>query len=145
MDTEPDLTFCGLSLWVQGREFPAASDYWDGNWLVIRAEMKASGAFVECGGPILMTGDVERFRNGVVGMVTTLSGEAALEGFEPGIRLALRMRGRGHVEGVVDITPDHLNQQHRFNVEADQSFLPALVSSCDAILNRFPATNALAQ
>lgn len=142
MNAEPDLTFCGLSIWVEGREFPDASDYWDGNWLVVRAEMKASGALVECGGPILMTGDVERFRDGVAEMFTTLAGEAALEELEPGIKLTLRMRGKGHVEGVVDMTPDHLNQQHRFNVEADQSYLPALVSSCNAILGRFPVTNA---
>ena len=145
MSAEPDLTFCGLSVWVKGREFPDSSDYWDGNWLVIRAEMKASGALVECAGPLLTTGDLERFRDEVAEMVTALAGEAALEGLEPGIKLIVRMLSRGHVEGVVDITPDHLNQQHRFNVEADQSYLPALVSSCDAILGRFPVTNASTQ
>ena len=142
MDTEPDLSFFGLSLWVKDREFPDASDYWDGNWLVIRAKMKASGASVECGGPILMTADVERFRDDVAKMVSTLAGEATLTGLEPGINMILKMRGRGHVEGVIEITPDHLNQHHCFKVEADQSHLPALVSSCDAILSRFPVTNA---
>ena len=142
MDIESDLSFCGLSLWVEGREFPDTSDYWDGNWLVIRAEMKASGAFVKCGGPILMTADVEQFRDDVAKMVSTLTGKATLTGLEPGINMTLEMRGRGHVEGVVEITPDHLNQHHRFKVEADQSYLPALISSCDAILTRFPVTNA---
>ena len=80
MDTEPDLSFFGLSLWVKDREFPDASDYWDGNWLVIRAKMKASGASVECGGPILMTADVERFRDDVAKMVSTLAGEATPDG-----------------------------------------------------------------
>lgn len=143
MSAEPDLTFCGLSLWVEGREFPDASDYWDGNWLVIRAEMRAPGARVECVGPILMASDLECFRDGVAEMVTALAGEATLKGLEPGINLTLRMGSRGHVEGAVDITPDHLNQQHRFNVEADQSYLPALVLSCDAILGKLPVINAL--
>ena len=141
MNDEPDLSFCGLSVWVEDREFPDASDYWDGNWLVIRAKMKASGASVESGGPILMTTDVERFRDDLVVMASTLAGKAILTGLEPGINMTLEMCGRGHVEGVIEITPDHLNQQHRFKVEADQSYLPALVSSCDAILSRFPVTN----
>ena len=142
MDDEPDLSFCGLTLWVEDREFPEASDYWDGNWLIIRGTMKASGALVECGGPILTTADVERFRDDVAKMISTLAGEATLTGLEPGINMTLEMCGRGHVEGVIEITPDHLNQQHRFKVEADQSYLPALVSSCDAILSKFPVTNA---
>lgn len=142
MDNEPDLNFCGLSLWVRHRQFPDASDYWDGNWLVIRAKMEASGARVEFGGSILMTADVERFRDELAKMVSALAGEATLTGLEPGINMILEMRGKGDVEGVIEITPDHLNQHHRFKVEADQSYLPALVSSCDAILSRFPVINA---
>ena len=138
MDIEPDLDFCGLSLWVEGREFPEA----DGNWLVVRAEMRASGAFVKCSGPILTTVDVEQFRDDVADMISTLAGEATLTGLEPGINITLKMLGRGRVEGVIEITPDHLNQDHRFIVEADQSYLPALISSCDAILSRFPVMNA---
>ncbi|MDR6135773.1 hypothetical protein QE361_002772 [Sphingomonas sp. SORGH_AS802] len=92
-----------------------------------------------------MTGDVERFRDEIVAMVTTLAGGAALEGLEPGIKLTVRMRGRGHVEGVVDINPDHLNQQHRFNVEANQSYLRALILSCDAILASFPVISTTTQ
>jgi hypothetical protein len=142
MDVEPDLSFCGLSLWVHDRQFPSATDYWDGNWLMISAKMKATGAYVECGGPILMTADIERFRDGLSAMVSTLTGEAVLTGLEPGLNVTLKMRSRGHVEGVIEITPDHLNQLHRFDVEADQSYLPALVLSCEAILGAFPVTNA---
>ena len=89
-----------------------------------------------------MTADVEQFRDDVAKMVSTLTGKATLTGLEPGINMTLEMRGRGHVEGVVEITPDHLNQNHRFKVEADRSYLPVLVSSCDTILTRFPVTNA---
>jgi hypothetical protein len=33
---EPDLKLDGFSLWVFGRQFPDANDYWDGNWLPLR-------------------------------------------------------------------------------------------------------------
>jgi hypothetical protein len=142
METEPDLSFCGLSLWVTGREFPDAPDYWDGNWLMIRAKMEAPGASVECGGPCLTTLDVELFRNGIAAMYSTLSGEAVLTGLEPEISVTLKMCGRGQVEGQIEITPDHINQQHRFTVEADQTYLPELMRACDSILNAFPVKNA---
>ena len=63
MESEPDLRLGGLSIWIAGLQFPDSSDYWDGNWLVIRARMDAPGATVRCEGPILMTSDVERFRD----------------------------------------------------------------------------------
>jgi len=141
MVTEPDLRFCGLSLYVDRRQFPDASDYWDGNWLMIRVRMETLGALVECAGPILMTADIERFRDQLKAMADTLAGEATLAGLEPELNMTLKMKQRGHVVGVVEITPDHLNQQHRFQVEADQSYLPALILSCNTILSRFPVIN----
>ena len=142
MDTEPDIRLRGFSLWADGREFPNATDFWDSNWLIIRAEMRASGAYVERSGPILTTADIEQFRDDLLQMVDTLTGEAALTGMEPGLRLHLKMQKLGRIEAVVEITPDHLTQQHSFEVEADQSFLPGLVASCEAILKRFPVINA---
>jgi len=89
-----------------------------------------------------MIADIERFRNGVAAMAATLRGEAELIGLEPGLNVKLTMRdGKGHLDGVIEITPDHINQQHRFKVEIDQSYLHALILSCDAILVKFPVTN----
>ena len=141
MATDPDLSFCGFSLWVDQRQFPSASDYWDGNWLIVRAQMEANGARIKCGGPFLMTTDIKHFRDGLMTMVNTLAGEATLMGLEPELNLLLKMEKLGHVEGVIEITPDHLNQHHSFTVAADQSYLPALIRGCDAILDRFPVIN----
>jgi hypothetical protein len=145
MSNEPDLHFCGFSLWVDERESPDDSDYWDSNWLMVRARMEARGASVDSGGPILMTIDIKQFRDQLSAMVDTLKGEATLTGLEPGINVVLTMQNLGRVEGIIEITPDHLNQHHSFTVEADQSYLPALVLSCDAILDRFPISNASEQ
>ena len=105
---------------------------------MVRAGMEANGARVMCEGPILMTTDIKQFRDQVASMVDTLAGEAILMGLEPELNVVLRAQKLGHIEGIIEITPDHLSQHHRFVVEADQSYLPALVLSCDAILDRFP-------
>ena len=103
--------------------------------------MEASGARVECDGPILMTTDIKQFRDQLAAMNDTLAGEATLMGLEPELNMVLRMQKLGHVEGVIELTPEHLSQHHRFTVEADQSYLPELVRSCDSILHRFPVVN----
>ena len=130
-----------MSLWVDGRQFPDTSDYWDGNWLMIRVRMEARGAKVECAGAVLMTADIERFRDQLSAMADTLTGEATLAGLEPELSVILKIQQRGHIDGLVEITPDQLNQQHRFQVETDQSYLPALIQSCNSILSRFPVIN----
>lgn len=139
--TDPDICLLGFSLWINGRESPDATDFWGSNWLMIRAEMRASGAYVEIAGLILTTADIEKFRNDLLQMANTLTGEAALTAMEPGLGLRLKMQKLGRVKAVVEITPDHLTQQHSFEVEADQSFLPGLVASCEAVLKRFPVIN----
>lgn len=138
METEPDLRLGGLSIWVDGRQFPDASDYWDGNWLVVRARMEAPGATVQCEGPMLMASDLERFRNELVSVSTTLAGEATLASLEPELTVKLKVQRLGQVAGEVTITPEHLNQSHWFTLDLDQSYLPAVIASCDALLERFP-------
>lgn len=138
METEPDLRLGGLSIWVAGRQFPDASDYWDGNWLVIRARMDAPGATVQCQGPILMASDIARFRDELAVASKTLAGEATLGSLEPELTVKVKVRRLGQVSVEVEISPDHLSQSHRFTMDLDQSYLPAVTTSCDAILERFP-------
>jgi hypothetical protein len=145
MAGDPDFCFLGFSLWIDGRQFPDSADYWDGNWLVVRARMEVNRACINCDGPILMTTDIEQFRDELATMVAALKGEASLTPLEPELRLLFKMHRRGRVEATIEITPDHLTQRHRFTVDVDQSYLPALVASCDAILARFPITNTAAR
>jgi hypothetical protein len=138
MLNEPDLQVGGLSIWIDGRERPDTLDSDDANWLYVRARMEASDAIVSCEGAILMTTDFDHFREELASLSETLAGEATLTGFEPGLKVTLKMQRLGQVEGEVEITPDHLNQFHRFTLDLDQSYLPAVLASCEAILERFP-------
>jgi hypothetical protein len=141
-ESEPDLKLLGLSIRVDGRQFPGNSDFYDGTWLNLRVRMEASGATVKCAGPILMTSDFQRFRDQLISMDARSAGEATLAGYEPELKVTLKMERLGHLEGEVEITPDHLSQLHRFTLDLDQSYLRALIASCDAILERFPIVGA---
>ena len=138
---EPDLQLCGLSIWVNGHEFPDAPHYWDRNWLKVRATMEAGQASVTTEGPILMTRDFERFRFQLATMNDELTGEAVLSGYEPNLKVTLSAGRLGHITGKVEITPDHLSQFHRFDVRFDQTYLSALVGSLDVVLDRYPVVD----
>lgn len=136
--SDPDLKLGGLSIWVRHRANPEASDYWDGNWLIVRATMQVGQSSVTTEGAILMTSDFEQFRNQMAVMHETLTGESSLSGLEPNLKVTIRVNQLGQIVGEVDITPDHLTEHHRFDVGLDQSYLPTLMTSCDAISRRFP-------
>jgi len=68
-------------------------------------------------------------------LAESLQGVAKLDCVEPELRVELRAVDRlGHLEMVVDITPDHLSQKHRFSIGVDQSYLNGLIGSLDDIL-----------
>jgi len=137
-DDEPDLKLGGLSLWAESRERPDDDDYWDGNWLVIRARVEAPGSSVELRGPWLRTDEVASFLTEVEAMSKELRGKAALAPIEPAIKATLEMNSMGQIAVYVEATPDQLSQRHSFHFGFDQSYLPAIIRGCRKILLRFP-------
>ena len=125
--SEPDLKLGGLSLWVRGRATPEASDYWDANWLAVRATMHVGQSLVITEGPILMTTDFDTFRSELSKIHETLGGEASLSGYEPNLKVTLRAGSLGQISGEVEITPDQLSEFHRFDVGFDQTYLRPLI------------------
>lgn len=139
MSGPPDLKIVGLALWVHGYEYPRATDAWDGNWLRVTAHAVASGAEVTVSGAILDTVSFSRFATALRTLDKTLSGDATLETAERNLRVVVRPTDRvGHLGVRVEITPDHMAQEHRFEFEADQTFLASIARECEAILGRFP-------
>ncbi len=135
---EPDITLAGLSLWVQCREFERSEDYWDGNWLYVRARIEAPGAFVEAAGPWLRTDEIEHFADQLTVLHRDLRGSAELPCMEPTLAAKVTCGSRGEVEVVIDLTPDHMTQSHRFEFMIDQSYLAATLRGCRSVLDRFP-------
>ncbi len=135
---EPDLKLGGLSLWVLGRQFPNAKDYWDGNWLNVRARVEALGAVVDAEGPFVSVPELENFAKQLEALHATLVGEAALRCLEPNLEIAIRSNSRGHVAVKVRVTPDHMTQSHEFEFDLDQSYLGPFLDGCKHVLSRWP-------
>ncbi len=128
-----------LRIWVHGYQFPDQTDSWDGNWLRCTAHCAEAGASVRLTGAILDTVSFVRFGRELADVYKQLEGQATLESDEPELKAVVSAIGRnGAVQVVVEITPDHMTQVHRFTLTIDQSFLPEMVRQCNQLLERYP-------
>lgn len=134
----PDIQLEDLRIWIHGRQFPGADDYWDGNWVYATAYCGSPGAEVWTSGPIIHLSEVVNWLADGETMRRTLSGEANLDCMEPELSVKLRTEGSlAHVSMRVEITPDNLKQEHVFLFEIDQTYLTGLIGACKRILTRF--------
>jgi hypothetical protein len=135
----PSLRLAFLQIWVHGRQFPDATDRWDGNWLNVVVHCGADGASVWAKGAILDTLALSRFRDDIDRIYRTLAGEAVLDSDEPNIKAHVKSNDKaGHLRIRVELTPDHRLQGHWFEFEADQTYLPPLIAQLDTVLKTFP-------
>ncbi len=129
----------GFQLWVHGRQFPEADDYYDGNWLRVTAHCSASGASVWVQGAIVMVTDIAGFGDQCNAMLRGTSHLAVLDPVEAELRVSLEAADcLGHIRAQVEITPDHLAQSHRMEFAVDQSYLPGIIKQCTAIVQEYP-------
>ena len=135
---KPELKLAGFQLWVHNRQFPEHEDYWDGNWLNVTAYCGAQGASVTVTGPIVHLSEIMSLLKGAERLSGEPKGEAALPCMEPELRVVLTAAERGRIHVEVSITPDNQTQSHHFRFEADQSYLPGLITDCQKILAKFP-------
>ena len=134
----PDIKLADFQLWVHSRQFPQSEDVWDGNWLNVTAHCGSQGADVWVSGAILGAPDIGGWLAALEEMNRTLSGEANLESIEPELRVELKMESLGHIWVRVEITPDHMMQEHVFQFEVDQSYLGKLIEDCRKVLAKYP-------
>ena len=139
-DRAPDLVAGPLRLWVVSRPYPSSTHPHDRDWLSVVAEVGAHGALVRATGAIVMSSDFGQWGKDLRALHSSLKGEAVLDPYEPNLKASVRPRDRtGHMTLRVEITPDHMEQGHWFEETIDQSYLPTIAASCEAIAARFPA------
>lgn len=134
----PDLKLAGLSLWVVGREFEQDADYWDANWLHVRARVEMSGAYVEAEGTWLRVDELESFVDQLEVALRGLRGSAELICMEPNLGVKVEIGTRGDAVATIELTPNLVNQSHRFVFDIDQSYLNETLAGCRRIMSRFP-------
>lgn len=136
-DGPPTFKLAGFSVWVLGREFESAEDYLDGNWLRVLAHCGAPGADVRASGAILHLSEIQKWLDALVPLHATLNGSAELACIEPYLHAKVELKdGRGTF--ALEITPDHLTQEHKFRFEVDQSYLPELIADLERLLMEYP-------
>lgn len=138
MIEEPHITLGPLNVWVRDRPYANSGYDWDANWLEIHAEVRVPGAVVSCEGPCLRTVELEDFLNQLDTAHRALSGTAILETLEPYLKIEVIFRALGHVELKIDITPDHLSQNHRFWDRTDQTYIQEAIRQIRAVLSEYP-------
>src|SRR2546428_6762784 len=135
----PDLKAAGFQLWVHGRQFPDSQDYYDGNWLRVTAHTGAAGASVWASGAILAVPDLVRWADQCDALANGGSQDAELAPMEPELKVRIRQMDRlGPLAMQVLITPDNLRQEHSFEFEIDQSFLPGIPAQCRSTPHAYP-------
>jgi len=135
----PHLALAGLELWVHGRRFPEAHDYWDGNWLDVTVHCAAPGADIWSAGALLRVPDLVRWADELDHLHAQLDGVAPLTSDEPNLTAVIRSTDRAaDLQLVVDITPDPLTQEHRVRFTVARSALPGLIRHCRALIAAHP-------
>lgn len=134
----PQIQLAGLQIWVHSRQFPKSNDYWDANWINVTVHCGAKGADVWASGAFIHLAEIKAWAGSCEQMYKTLSGEANLNCMEPELSVKMRMHELGHISMEVSLTPDCLTQEHKFQFEVDQSYLPQLVNECRSVLAKYP-------
>jgi hypothetical protein len=140
----PDIALAGLQIWVHGRQFPDAQDYWDGNWLNITAHCGAPGSEVIVTGSFIHLFEISNWYKALKTMNETVSGEAQLCGYyEHNLLVRMDMNNTGHLSIKVEITPNQMTQLHSFMFYLDQTYLPPLLVQCESLLDEYPVRDEL--
>ena len=135
----------GFRMSVLHRQFPSATDYWDGNWLVVACVCEAPGAKVKADGPFVHLSEVAQLARKLEALQAGASKSEKIDLIEPELAIKFEAGARGDLGFEVRLTPNHLKQSHRFQFDIDLSYLPAAIQQCKAILVAFQVRDAAAE
>ena len=131
-----------LSLQPLRRERPEATDYWDGNW-VETTVVVAAGAFRGEFRAALRVEDFARFRDEVRVLYESLAGHARFGTMEEWIAVEIEGDGKGLLRAECSVLDEPgIGNRLTFTLSLDQTDLPEMLRSLDAICGAFPAIGA---
>lgn len=134
---EPALKIAGFQLWLDGPQRQQTNEFYD-DWLTVAAHCEVGGSSVWAQGALLEVNDVRRFGTDCEKLLRGEVKKIEMEPAEPNIHVEIEATDKlGHFEVAVDLTPDHMTQEHRFFFEIDQSYLPGIIEQCRKLSERF--------
>jgi hypothetical protein len=140
MEDDASITIGPLKIWTAGRQFPDSRDYWDGNWLSVTARCEGAGSRVEVSGAFLHLGELKKWKEEIEAFQRTLKGSVALPTIEPTLKVKIDGTPSvvGHFSVEVEITGEHMTEQHRFQFTSDQFYLPGLLTQLALVFREYP-------
>ena len=127
-----------VTLEVLRRQFPDHLDYWDGNWMVTRFQARASWFQAEFTETVHLR-ELIGLREELAEMHARLDGRVEWKAMDGFLELVAVMDKLGHIRWDVELTY-HVEEGSRLSMEIhnDQTYLPAILSQIDAVLETFP-------
>ena len=78
-----------------------------------------------------MAADIHSFGAEYQKLLSSETETTELNPLEPELRISIkRSDSLGHFLAVINVTPNHMTQDHRFEFEIDQTFVRELVAQC---------------
>jgi hypothetical protein len=133
-------TLEGVQISVLGRQFPDATDWEDGNWLISPVRIGV-GRFAGELPAQLRIEELQAFRAGLELIRDTLSGVAELHSMDGWLTLSVQCSASGSllVSGSADDNPG-IGNKLRFEIAGmDQSFLRDLIDQLQEVEHAFPS------
>ena len=136
IEQEADVTLAGFHLWILGREFPRSKDYWDGNWILVKVVCKSQTSRTQAIGTFIHLPELSGWRKELKRLYRRVHGDAELKCMEPVLNAKVSLDKRGAGTFTVNITPDHMKEQHQYVFEIDQSYLRSVISQLTSVLKK---------
>jgi hypothetical protein len=135
---KPFLKIKGFQLWVHGRQFPDASDYWDGNWLLTTTHCGSSNSDVWIiSDPFIHIPELERFKSELEEFIKGSIYKAGLATLETSLFIELEVKP-DEIQMKVNITPDRIKENHEYLFLVSKNDLDGLITELNELLNQYP-------
>jgi hypothetical protein len=135
----PDLQIADLQIWIQGRQFPDSSDYWDGNWLYCTLHCGSPDSDVWLRkDPFIHVPELQRFYRSLTDFLHSKSGTARLETMEDNLTLTLEAANSQDIRMDVFITPNAPVEDHHYALNVSHEQVEELLRQLNDILRHYP-------
>ena len=138
-DRDADIQLAGFSMWVDGYQFPAETEYWDANWVRVRVVCTGQQASVKLCDSCVHLPELSAWLDECVRLEAGAVESATLPTMEPYLQVTIDRSGEFKgLLATVKLTPDDVTQFHEFQFPIDPSYLPKLIASLRSVLGRLP-------
>ena len=124
------------------REFPGIKDYWDGNWILVRLDLKIPGLKIDFTDPCIRTDELEAFLETLKGLSLGHSLMAETSFSEPILYMSLQIPepGSDNLMGRIEITlfADEGAASVAIEMDLDFDALDMFISGIEEILKEYP-------